>query len=140
MEEQDVQLTNDNKVVSTYSNPNSANAGKPVNQGEVRCAPNCGDYPDKEAAFSPTSGQSGGAFITRVALNGDAPMRQGHLALKSSLQIHWRKFLPVICCGMGRQTKSRNIHRGNGSLTVLPFFAALRPKTSVPSKKRGAKR
>ena len=33
VEEQDVQLTNDKKVMSKYSNPRSANSGKPVNQG-----------------------------------------------------------------------------------------------------------
>ena len=33
VEEQDVQLTNDKKVMSKYNNPGSANSGKPVNEG-----------------------------------------------------------------------------------------------------------
>ena len=43
VEEQDVQLTNDKKIMSKYSNPKSANSGKPVNQGKKKEIIHCCD-------------------------------------------------------------------------------------------------
>ena len=43
VEEQDVQLTNDKKIMSKCSNPKSANSGKPVNQGKKKKVKYCYD-------------------------------------------------------------------------------------------------
>ena len=55
VEEQDVQLTNDKKIMSKYSNPKSANSGKPVNQGKKKKVIHCCDiFPagDRRLNFS----------------------------------------------------------------------------------------